>query len=384
MSIVNDCGSTIQRPTGADASTAAPMKRQPKFSIGLPCEPCICNDACNSSLLANISKTITGEEMAFDIIGDIHGQADKLEMLLARLGYQKKFGDWAHPSRQAIFVGDFIDRGPAQLRSVNTVRRMVENGSALAVMGNHEFNAIAWHTPDPHYAGDFLRSHHSPKWGAKNRHQHERFLAEVEHDPEVHAEVIDWFKSLPLWLDLPDIRVIHACWHGRFINWLQAGFVGTDRQLSDALLEPATREPTNEEEKDNADPSLFKAVEALTKGIEIPLPDGHSFHDKDGIERGRVRVRWWDLEARTYRTAAMLPTDVREQLPDIEIPEHAGIGLPDTRPVFFGHYWLTGTPGVLAPTAACVDYSAGKGGALVAYRWDGEGLLRNEKFVSAG
>jgi hypothetical protein len=33
---------------------------------------------------------------------------------------------------------------------------------------------------------------------------------------------------------------------------------------------------------------------------------------------------------------------------------------------------------------ACVDYSAGKGGPLVAYRWDGEEELRNDRFVSVG
>ena len=85
--------------------------------------------------------------MAYDIIGDIHGQADKLEALLRTLGYRDTAGAWRHAERQAIFVGDFIDRGPAQVRSVNIVRRMVDAGAALAVMGNHELNAIAWHTP---------------------------------------------------------------------------------------------------------------------------------------------------------------------------------------------------------------------------------------------
>ena len=28
-------------------------------------------------------------------------------------------------------------------------------------------------------------------------------------------------------------------------------------------------------------------------------------------------------------------------------------------PVFFGHYWLAGTPQILTPKSACVDYSAG-------------------------
>jgi hypothetical protein len=87
--------------------------------------------------------------MAYDIIGDIHGHADKLEALLRTLGYRDTAGAWRHPDRQAIFVGDFIDRGPAQVRSVQIVRRMVDAGVALAVMGNHELNAIAWHTPDP-------------------------------------------------------------------------------------------------------------------------------------------------------------------------------------------------------------------------------------------
>jgi len=69
--------------------------------------------------------------MDYDIIGDIHGYADKLEALLSKLGYRGTGGVWRHPDRQAIFVGDFVDLGPAQLRSVDTVRRMVDSGAAL-------------------------------------------------------------------------------------------------------------------------------------------------------------------------------------------------------------------------------------------------------------
>jgi hypothetical protein len=49
--------------------------------------------------------------------------------------------------------------------------------------------------------------------------------------------------------------------------------------------------------------------------------------------------------------------------------------------VFFGHYWLTGTPLLQTPRAACVDYSVGKGGPLVAYRFDGEPELAADHFV---
>src|SRR5450755_952272 len=121
-----------------------------------------------------------GDTLNYDIIGDIHGQADKLEALLAKLSYHNSAGAWRHSGRQAIFVGDFIDRGPAQRRSVDLARRMVDCGAAQAVMGNHELNAIAWHTLDPRQPGEYLRQHFSEKYGDKNRRQHAKFLAEVE------------------------------------------------------------------------------------------------------------------------------------------------------------------------------------------------------------
>lgn len=313
--------------------------------------------------------------MNYDIIGDIHGQADKLLSLLFIMGYAEHDGVWRHPTRKAIFLGDFIDRGPKQLETVTIARNMVEGGAALAVLGNHELNAIAWHTPDPDSPGDFLRSHFSEKYGKKNRAQHERFLAEVEHKPALHKEIIDWFLTLPLWLDLPGLRVVHACWHQRFMDYLAPRL---------AFLPAATREPVNDAEKDNATPSVFKAVEALTKGIEIPLPDEHWFLDKDDVKRYRVRVRWWDTSATTYRKAALLTEAELAGLPDLEIPAHARISFPTDKPIFFGHYWMTGvfgSPESRSDIAACVDYSAGKGGPLVAYRWDGESTLDNSKFV---
>jgi hypothetical protein len=78
------------------------------------------------------------------------------------------------------------------------------------------------------------------------------------------------------------------------------------RFLSRDMMSEATDEPENKAEKDKAQVSVFKAVEALIKGIEVPLPTGHSFQDKDGIQRERVRVRWWDAEATTYPTHGFL------------------------------------------------------------------------------
>lgn len=314
--------------------------------------------------------------MAYDIIGDIHGQAGKLEALLRKLGYRESGEGWRHAGRQAIFVGDFIDRGPEQLRSLSIVRRMVECGAAQAVMGNHEFNAIAWHTPHPEEPGEYLRSRLSDK-GEKNRRQHARFLSEIEHTPDLHGEVVDWFLTLPLWLDLPGIRVVHACWHAEHIEWLSARLPEGNR-LNRSLLLDASRSLAG-----NPDQSIMRdAVKTVLRGPEVELPFGLFFLDKDGVERSRVRIRWWDCLNTTYAALGILPDDVNMLLPDEPIQHHFCPIIPTDKPIFFGHYWLSGTPQVLAPHMACVDYSAGRGGPLVAYRWDGESKLDARRFVA--
>ncbi|QQC91893.1 polynucleotide kinase-phosphatase [Streptomyces alfalfae] len=71
----------------------------------------------------------------FDIIGDIHGCAAELELLLGKLGYV----NGAHPEgRTAVFVGDLVDRGPDTPGVLRRVMGMVDAGTALCVPGNHE------------------------------------------------------------------------------------------------------------------------------------------------------------------------------------------------------------------------------------------------------
>jgi|LGOV01.1.fsa_nt_gb hypothetical protein len=52
-----------------------------------------------------------------------------------------------------------------------------------------------------------------------------------------------------------------------------------------------------------------------------------------------------------------------ENVRALAYPAHA-------KPVFFGHYWMVGTPILQAPNALCLDYSAGKGGPLVTYTFE--------------
>jgi len=75
----------------------------------------------------------------FDLIGDVHGCQSELVSLLAALGYDTAADPITHPEgRRAVFVGDLVDRGPAVPAVLRLVKAMVDAGTALCVLGNHE------------------------------------------------------------------------------------------------------------------------------------------------------------------------------------------------------------------------------------------------------
>lgn len=304
--------------------------------------------------------------MDYDVIGDIHGHATALHGLLRKLGYRHTAGAWRHPERMAVFVGDLIDRGPEQLETLTTVRDMVDHGSALAVMGNHEFNAIAWSLPDPKQPGRYMRAHN-----ARNEAQHTAFLQATAERPRERDDWTKWFLTLPLWLDLPELRVVHACWHPQSMAILRP-LLHSGERLDVTGVEMASRR----------DSAAFKAVATILKGPEVRLPDGVSFPQGDQ-QRHEARTRWWDKTATTLRQSAIVDTSTVANLPDAPIPSELRMGYDGSKPVFIGHYWMTGQPQRLSPRVACVDYSAGRGQPLVAYGWRGEEELRREHFVSS-
>lgn len=295
------------------------------------------------------------------MIGDIHGHAGPLERLLKELGYTVRDGVYRHPSRMVVFAGDFVDRGPEQKAVLGIARSMVEEGSARAVLGNHELNAIAWSTPDGN--GGYLRPHTS-----KNQKQHRAFLEQVDDGTAEYERAIGWFRTLPLWLDFGGLRIVHACWHEPSQEVL-AGCLDVRNCLTDAAL-LATH--------DRRQPA-FSAAEVLLKGPEVRLPNGGSFHDKDGHLRHEARLRWWDANATTYRTGTLGMEGRESELPDEAVP--AGYAYTDTVPVLFGHYWMHGEPRILQPNASCLDFSVARGGYLTAYRWSGEASLEPGNLV---
>jgi len=127
---------------------------------------------------------------------------------------------------------------------------------------------------------------------------------------------------------------------------------------------------------------FFQGIEVLIKGPQIELPDSALYFDEDGHKRHKVRTRWWDADASTYRRAALLSQAERERLPADQIPESTRIHYANDKPLFIGHYWNSGVLAPLTPHITCVDYSVAKGGALVAYQWEGESELKADQFIA--
>ena len=301
----------------------------------------------------------------YDILGDIHGFADTLELLLQKLGYKEIDGTYRHPSKQVIFTGDFIDRGPKIRKTLQIVKAMTEAGSAKAVAGNHEYNAIAYSTKDE--KGNYLRPHNK-----KNQAQFHKTQAEFLDYPGEWQSYLEWFKSLPLYLDLPELRVVHACWDFKLLELLK-------KKPNAKLMNP---EFISESIK--KDSQAYRIIDTLLKGKEVELPEGYSFRDKDNHLRNSIRFKWWEkLEGKTYKSAVVQGS---HDVPDMRIPEQyyslSTAYDADEKPVFFGHYWLTGNPQAQKHNVCCLDYSIGKCKKLTAYRFDGEKQIDNRKFVS--
>lgn len=301
----------------------------------------------------------------YDLIGDIHGHAEELVQLLERLGYEKSRGAYRHPERKVIFLGDFIDRGPQIRQVLELVRAMVEANHALAVMGNHELNALAFHTEDHDAPGEYLRRHNP-----KNVKQHQATLDQLT--PHELRSYLDWFRSLPMWLDRDGLRAVHACWDE-----------GAMRQIAEAQKEHGGVTTEFLHAACQKGQPLFAPVETILKGKEGKLPEGVSFQDKDGHLRTQIRTRWYlAADGHTYRTYALQSDEIAcDQGLDQSILDAAAPYPPSADPVFVGHYWLSAErPTVLADNVVCLDFSVAKGGFLCAYRWDGEQKVDNEKF----
>lgn len=332
-----------------------------------------------------------------DIIGDIHGELDFLNKLLNVLGYDT---DGYHcEGRKIVFLGDFVDRGPKSASTVKKIKKMIENGNAIAILGNHELNTLNLDSKPG--SGWFFESILKDK----KEHKYEPCEKINESDRQF---VLDFLNSLPIAYEGDDLRLIHACWHEESIEKLrELKVVDVKKEYHYCLTQ------INEKLENSVEYQLYLQERSQwgsrlsEKECKVPFLDGwaqvnnkrqmnHPFKVlTSGVERIREnrepffvqkwrfteRCAWWDSYS-------------------------------DSKPVIIGHYWrrFSGKEGIVEGEESlfkeidplsyfgkksnvfCIDYSIGlmfekRHGErseqlhLAAFRWPEEKIVLDNGMV---
>lgn len=114
------------------------------------------------------------------IIGDIHGCYQELRDLIDKAGLG--------PKDEIISVGDLVDRGPEDAEVVDFFR---QTPNARAIKGNHELKHIRW------------------RQGQLKPALSQRICRHRMGETSWNAAV-DWFESLPEYIELPEVLIVHG------------------------------------------------------------------------------------------------------------------------------------------------------------------------------
>jgi hypothetical protein len=292
----------------------------------------------------------------------VHGEIDPLRVLLSQLGYDESGRH--NDNRRLVFVGDLVDRGPDSPAVLELVMRLVKNGSAQCVLGNHEMNLLR---NDRKHGNDwYTRPEAADPTEATcdSKQQKERFH--------------QFLLTLPLALQNERLRVVHACWHGDSLERIAALEPGTDALAAFELFDNQTiaAHESNFELRSQAQ----KELDALTSDLSDhdvvpPLLPANATIDATWQMGNPIRVLTSGVETPTaapfYAGGKWRMVERRKWWEDYD----------EERPVIVGHYWRrfgnasTGLAGKYGPdlfagiepqhwmgrrgNVYCVDFSVG-------------------------
>jgi len=156
-------------------------------------------------------------------VGDIHGCADELRLLINKLPLTR--------DTTVVFVGDYVDRGPRSRAVIETVLELEQHCNVVPLMGNHEAMFL-----------DFLEDPHSARGGAFIYNGGSSTLADYadEHgEVNIPQEHIDFLYNLKLCFEtehnffvhagIPDVPLdqIDLVEHGPAMLWMRGSFLSS-------------------------------------------------------------------------------------------------------------------------------------------------------------
>ena len=284
---------------------------------------------------------ILSQTEKIDIIGDVHGHYQQLIRLTEKMGYSVSPKKLHHPeNRKLCFVGDFINRGPQSVEVLTLVKSLCESGDAIAVLGNHEFRLI------------------------QNSVEGKKVPAELE-------PFIPWLRTLPLFMELDTLRIVHAVWHFSSIELLDGKSVEEDAFIQETIVKKSPYK---------------KAVSRILSGIKINIPEDLKLIDRFGIERSKARLKWWmDLSEKPYADCFLSPMkpDIFNRGPAIDELSDIEPYNEKDKPVFTGHYCLPPNLPKISGNVVCLDGCVTCDKTLWGYRHQGTEKIFASNLIEA-
>lgn len=257
-----------------------------------------------------------------DLIGDIHGELEALKSLIKHLGYDE---NGLHPDgRKMVFVGDLCDRGPDTPAVLKLVKKLVENGNAQMVLGNHELNLLQGKAKDG--AGWFFK---------------EREIKDKNYEPFVRIdnndrkELLEFISGLPVALENDELRVVHAAWLSdkvEMVRNLELGTAGSSYNRLEKEVDESIRDS-------GLLAAYHKELETWGDAQEDP-----KYHDIPFLEN----TSKYNLAHQMNNPLRVLTSGVEQRC---ETPFFAGgkwrfverytwwDGYNEEKPVVVGHFW---------------------------------------------
>lgn len=145
-------------------------------------------------------------DTAVAIVGDIHGRADLLDRILA------KISDRA-PGAVVVFVGDYVDRGPDSRAVIDRLRGL---SGAICLRGNHETMLIEFLDDPIECGGRWVRNGGSQTLASygieldENSGSADVLAARQNLARALGDGTEDWLRALPLTWSSGNLLVTHA------------------------------------------------------------------------------------------------------------------------------------------------------------------------------
>ncbi len=297
-----------------------------------------------------------------DVVGDVHGEIEALLALMKNMGYDE---NGFHPeNRKIVFVGDLCDRGPDSPAVIKLVKKLIDNGNAQAIIGNHEINLLQ------------LKPKDGSGWYFKERFDSDKaYKPFQEVSPQDSQLIYDFLANLPVALERSDLRIVHAAWDSERINVAKTVPLGQtpefynnweikcNEHISTSGLLQRYREEQKEWAVKEADPKtvmpflqdtcdynlahqMMNPLRVLTSGMERQCPE--PFY-AGGKWRFVTRFAWWD---EYNEEPAVIVGHYWRQIENNTAPQH------HATPSLFNDIESTSWHGKLG-NVFCVDYSVG-------------------------